>query len=82
METTFIYALIDPRTGAIRYVGKADDPEYRLSQHLIDDGREKSYKASWIRSLRAQGLRPLIRIIDEVLGTEWQIGRASCRERV
>lgn len=29
-----IYALSDPRTGEVRYVGKANDPKGRLRGHL------------------------------------------------
>jgi hypothetical protein len=32
MEVTYIYALIDPRTDEVRYVGKADAPEMRRKQ--------------------------------------------------
>ena len=27
---TYIYALVDPRDGRVRYVGKSNDPERRL----------------------------------------------------
>lgn len=33
-ETTFIYALVDPRDGVIKYVGKSYDPQERLKGHF------------------------------------------------
>src|SRR6266550_5497194 len=76
--TTFIYALIDPRTRDVRYIGKADNPGVRFQRHINDVKRgDKSYKANWIRSLLAKGLRPVFRIIDEVLKTEWQAAEAA-----
>jgi len=77
--TTFIYALADPRTREIRYIGKADKPKIRFDRH-VDDAkakREKCYKSNWIRSLLAKGLRPVLQIIDEVLRTEWQAAEAA-----
>lgn len=32
----YIYALIDPRTRQIRYVGQTDDLTKRLQQHITD----------------------------------------------
>lgn len=74
--TTFIYALVDPLTGEIRYIGKADDPQVRFLRHINDNKRETSHKANWIRSL-SKGLRPVLQLIDEVLKTEWQAAEAA-----
>ncbi len=69
--TTFIYALLDPRTGAIRYVGKADDPQKRLGDHLRQCKCGESYRAHWLRQLLRDGLRPLLEVVDEVAQSEW-----------
>jgi len=79
-ERTFIYALIDPRTSDIRYIGKADDAKARLAHHIRESKREKTYKARWIRSLLSQGLLPILQIIDEVLKSEWQAAEAAYLE--
>ncbi len=68
---TFIYALCDPLTHEIRYIGKADDPEKRLVTHLHDNKHETNHKANWIRSLLAKGMKPVVKIVDEVSKTEW-----------
>lgn len=58
----FIYALIDPITKHIRYVGKTNNIYRRYYQHIYD--KSKSHKASWIKSLN--GLYPEIMILDIV----------------
>ncbi len=70
METTFIYALIDPRDNKVRYIGKANKPKYRLQAHLTD--KTKTHKCSWIKSLLKEDLKPELLIIDEVSFKEWQ----------
>jgi hypothetical protein len=63
-ETTFIYALVDPRTKQIRYVGKADNPYERLVDHLREKGALDKNK--WIYDLLAEGQQPELRILEEV----------------
>lgn len=63
---TFIYALVDPKTQEVRYVGKADDPQKRFASHLNDTSNP--YKAFWIRQLKAQGYIPTLKILEEVEG--------------
>jgi hypothetical protein len=72
METerqTFIYILIDPRDGQVRYVGKTNNTKRRYNHHLIDN--VKSYKSSWVKQLRKIELRPTLEVIDEVPIDEW-----------
>ena len=69
---TYIYILMDLR-GQIRYVGKANCPRKRLSDHIKDCFSGKvSHKISWIKSLISRGERPSIEVIDEVPNEEWQ----------
>lgn len=75
MSTTFIYALCDPDTGAIRYVGKSSNPAHRLGQHLSDS--DKCRKANWIRSLQRAEQKPVLEILDEVSCVEWQSWEAA-----
>lgn len=71
MAFTFIYALKEPDTGEIRYVGKANDPKERFRLHLtrarLNIG--KTHKDNWIRSLT---VTPILEILDEVLVEHWQ----------
>lgn len=61
----FIYILIDPRDGEVRYVGWTTRPRSRLGVHLCNARRGESYYVSrWIASLLAEGLQPAMRVIE------------------
>jgi len=70
METTFIYALCDPDTEIIRYIGKSDDPKVRYVQHIKD--KHKTYKVNWIKKLKSSGKVPLLKILEEVDKNCWE----------
>lgn len=72
MKTVFIYALKDPDTGQIRYVGMSENPERRFHKHLLECKREKNHRACWIRRLQQGNLRPGLAVLDEVPESEWQ----------
>lgn len=56
-----VYALIDPITGKVRYIGITCKPlDSRLAGHLRDDPKENNHKALWIRKLKRQGVIPKI----------------------
>lgn len=60
-----VYALIDPRTGEERYVGKTlRNAAQRLNEHIADD-RYNGHKKNWIEMLRRLGHRPGIKVIQE-----------------
>lgn len=62
-EYTFIYALKDPTTNEVRYIGKSDNPEARIYHHCAT--RIGSRKTKWIKSLIERGLRPELIILEE-----------------
>ena len=70
MNTTFIYALCDPRTLEVRYVGKADNIYERLYKHLHE--KEVTHKAKWIQSLLNLGMLPIYQILEECDTSIWQ----------
>lgn len=62
-----IYFLLDPRDGAICYVGQTRRGLKRIQEHLKVDvkvGMQKLY--NWIRSLKRVGLLPEYRIVEYV----------------
>jgi hypothetical protein len=65
-----IYALVDPRNHAMRYVGKADNLTKRVTAHIHD--RADTRKGRWIRSLSKIGLQPRVVILEEVEAAAWQ----------
>ncbi len=72
-ETTFIYGLFDPRNYSLRYIGKSDNPDLRLKQHIFfATNNAETYKDNWIRSLLSEGLEPSCEILEEVSLDVWQ----------
>lgn len=59
-----IYALIDPRDGAIRYIGKANDSRKRLVKHLADARRRRTPVYDWINMLAKLGMRPTFQVLE------------------
>lgn len=58
-----IYALLDPRTGDIRYIGQSKNISKRFSSHKYSSS---DYPVSkWISKLRKDGLIPDLVIIEE-----------------
>ena len=67
-----IYGLHDPRTGALRYVGKANCSAKRLQGHLRDAKRRKTPLYSWINSLGREGHLPELRLIETCDQENWR----------
>jgi len=63
-----IYALIDPRDGRVRYIGKTVRTAHRrLRRHLARCYlyETSTHKNRWLRQLLALGLEPRIEILEE-----------------
>lgn len=71
MKTTFIYVLKDPDSDEIRYVGKSNDPEGRLTSHLWHAHKTQTRKNNWLQKLLRENKRPKLEILDEVPYVEW-----------
>jgi DNA-binding XRE family transcriptional regulator len=74
-----IYSLIDPRDNTTRYVGRSDDVQYRLYQHLQGIGDSRQTKR-WIRELLQQGLAPRLEILETIEVADNQQARVCERE--
>lgn len=64
----FIYALVDPRTDEIRYIGKAQGYlNSRLKGHIYEakSGKRVTHKLSWIRQLLDAGLAPVPKVVAQ-----------------
>ena len=68
----FIYALQDPITKEVRYIGKTKNPKMRFYNHMNKRHNEKTHKRNWIESLKSKKLKPIMIIIDEVNNDSWQ----------
>jgi hypothetical protein len=67
-----IYALSDPDTGVIRYIGKANCAQKRFYGHLREYRRSKTPVYCWIKSLRERGAEPTLTIITTCSKGEWK----------
>lgn len=60
-----IYALVDPRTGKIRYIGQSVCIETRFHQHCKSKYADSNYKKiRWVSELAALGLTPELRVLQ------------------
>ncbi len=65
----YIYALCDPITHRVRYVGKAYDPHARYDQHLT----KSSWAVNeWVQGLRHKGLNPELKLLELCAFIYWQ----------
>jgi hypothetical protein len=66
-----VYALIDPRTEAIRYIGLSIDPIDRLRRHIQRARRgAPSHKDNWIRQLLSLGIKPKVKVLETLCTRE------------
>lgn len=67
----YIYALVDPFSGLVRYIGKSVRPRERLVNQCNE--RANTHRCHWIQSVLAKGSRPLQVIVAVVpAGGDWQ----------
>lgn len=73
--TNYIYALHCPIAKTVRYIGKTNDPEYRLATHLTSarSGKYSHYTARWLRKILAAGHKPEMEILETLDDSEpWE----------
>lgn len=72
LRVSTIYGLTDPRDGAIRYIGKANNAKKRLAGHLRDSRRRRTPVYAWINKLRALGMAPGLVEMAQCEGDDWK----------
>ncbi len=75
-ELAEIYALCDPATGEVRYIGKANNTIKRLAGHIRDARRRNTPVYCWIRSLMTDGRVPVARQIASAW--DWKEMEKAC----
>lgn len=65
-----IYALIDPETDEIRYIGKSNNAQNRLKHHILDRIKKKLPVSVWINDLMEKGMRPTLVVLERVV--DWE----------
>lgn len=69
----YIYALRDPDTKEVRYVGKTNNLERRYQSHLCNSkNRQHIYSYRWIKSLQREGKEPILEVLEEVSEDQWK----------
>jgi hypothetical protein len=70
-RTHKIYALVDPRTNEVRYIGKSVNPEQRYTVHLAYARKgTQTYACRWIKGLLNEGLAPQLNILESDISTD------------
>lgn len=69
-----IYALIDPRDNAVRYVGVTNDVYKRFLSHIQCSGNNLA-KNLWITELRAANKMVIMKTLEEVEGRSHALAR-------
>jgi predicted GIY-YIG superfamily endonuclease len=67
---TYIYTLSDGKS--IRYIGKSDNPQDRLKEHIKKSKNCKTRKDKWILSLLEKNEKPTIEILEEIESENWE----------
>src|ERR1700742_1418287 len=70
--TIFIYVLIDPRDGKVRYVGKSNNPKRRLTRHNCIAESKGLRRAKWIGELRSLGLTATMEVLEACSADNWK----------
>ena len=69
-----IYALKDPRTFEVRYIGKTVHLATRLREHLSKAKREgrNTHQVHWLNQLLEQGIEPVVEGLERGEGESWK----------
>lgn len=66
-KTRGVYALVDPETAAVRYIGMSDHIERRYMEHVVFANRERTLgKRHWVVGLLVRGLVPGLQILEAI----------------
>lgn len=72
-KPAYIYALTDPDTGDVRYVGKTNDLAGRLRRHILPSALAKRCRrTNWLNWLLKAGKMPCITLLEEVSQDRWK----------
>jgi len=67
-----IYALCQPQTGEIKYIGKANNADKRYKSHLRECRRRRTPVYLWINKLLKNNLLPQLKVLTVVAVDKWE----------
>lgn len=67
-----LYALCEPGTDVIRYIGKAKCARKRLMTHIRDSRRRNRPVNQWVRAITATGNMPVVIVLKVVPSSIWE----------
>lgn len=68
MKTTFIYALCEPETRKVRYIGKTNNLKTRFGAHLRQSSKKKTPLGDWLQGLLIREEKPTMILLRKVEG--------------
>lgn len=71
-STTFIYALCEPGTRTVRYIGKSNNPAKRLYEHLKISSKKNTHLGHWILRLMKLDAPPELVVLAKVPTEDWK----------
>lgn len=71
-----IYALIDPRTNDVRYVGCTDNIHRRFAQHLLSSHKNDE-KTGWLEDLKEADVLPSLLVLEKGIEAENKLDRET-----
>lgn len=77
-EPIFIYALCEPGTYLVRYVGMTTNLPKRLRAHISGSAKQSSRLGDWIRELISERLLPEIQLLVTSSRRTWRADEARC----
>lgn len=75
--SVLVYALIDPTTDALRYIGKSIDPEPWLAAQVSNKRKTWTRVGAWIADLARAGLSPKLHILEHCRHHEIKLAEYS-----
>jgi len=73
LRTVYLYTLVDPRTGTVRYVGKTSDPDSRRRTHQRCQPGGNPGLSVWFAELQTAKKVPVFEVIAQISSWDWAL---------